>query len=194
MTYRLLGSLAMVFALGVGGCERNPDAPPIASVGAPVAGPAAPPKTAMPVAAPSAPVAATGAPEAPKRAPHFVEVPTDAGLLDTIRGETRAAESAGETLVVYVGARWCKPCQHFERALASGRLDASLAGLRLLHVDLDARGAELGAHGYATNVIPYFTVPTAKGTPSARKFSTDAMGTEVVEQIVAGIMPFRPGG
>jgi hypothetical protein len=128
----------------------------------------------------------------PGRAPTFVETSPSAGLLDAVRDERRAAEAAGEALVVYVGARWCEPCQRFERALASGRLDGSLAGLRLLHVDLDARGPELGSHGYATGVIPYFVVPTAKGTASARRFAAGAAGAGVVDQIVAGLAPWRP--
>ncbi|HEU4409368.1 MAG TPA: hypothetical protein VFS43_29180 [Polyangiaceae bacterium] len=197
----VLAPLAAALALGAGGCERRADAPSVASATAPAGRPEPAPRPAVtaPGAAAAAPSPAAGgatAPSAsaePRRAPHFVEMPAETGLLDAIRGEARAAGAAGETLVVYVGARWCKPCQHFERALASGKLDASLAGLRLLHVDLDTRGAELGAHGYATKVIPYFVVPTAKGAPSARKFSTEAMGGEVVDQIVAGLAPFRPG-
>ncbi|HEU4532715.1 MAG TPA: hypothetical protein VFS00_01310, partial [Polyangiaceae bacterium] len=157
----------------------NAGAAPSPNAGATRGAAPSPNAGATPATSPAAypaPATSAGAPGAPRKGPTFVELPADAGLLDAIRGEARAASGAGETLVVYVGARWCKPCQHFEQALASGKLDEPLAGLRLLHVDLDARGAELAAQGYATNVIPYFVVPTPKGTPSARKFSTSTMG------------------
>jgi hypothetical protein len=175
-------TIALALALAACGGERSPAGSSLAATSAPSA-------TTTPAAYPAG---SSNTPAPPGRGPHFVELPAESGLLDAIRAEARAASGAGETLVLYVGARWCKPCLHFEQALASGKHDEALAGLRLLHVDLDARGPELAAQGYATNVIPYFVVPTPKGTPSARKFSTSTMGREVVEQIVAGLAPFRP--
>jgi hypothetical protein len=186
-------SLAAALAFGAAGCERGADAPSTAPTSARAsATPPATPIVADRTASPASSGAPAASPSAAPRAPHFVETPAEVGLLDAIRGEARAAEAAGETLVVYVGARWCKPCQHFESALASGKINERLAGLRLLHVDLDSRGAELATHGYTTKVIPYFVVPTPKGTPSARTFATAATDLGVVEQIVAGLTPFRP--
>src|SRR5262245_24536282 len=64
-------------------------------------------------------------------------------------------------LLVYVGAAWCEPCRCFHDAAASGQLDASFGGLRLLVFDLDRDNAALGEAGYLSKQIPLFAVPKA---------------------------------
>ena len=48
-------------------------------------------------------------------------------------------------LVVYVGAKWCEPCQRFHQALATGADDDALRGVRFVEYDLDRAKAALEA-------------------------------------------------
>ncbi|HTJ80360.1 MAG TPA: hypothetical protein VL400_01520 [Polyangiaceae bacterium] len=116
------------------------------------------------------PVAKTSPASAKPRAtspPRIVELPE--GTVDlraAITRESAAAASADETLVVYVGAKWCEPCERFKAAVARGELDHELAGVRFLVTDLERDGAQLEAASCSSKMIPLFARAEADGTCS----------------------------
>jgi thiol-disulfide isomerase/thioredoxin len=76
------------------------------------------------------------------------------------------ARTRGRKLLVYIGATWCEPCQHFHHAAEAGELDAEFPTLSLLVFDADRDGDRLRAAGYAPGYIPYFGVPDEAGGPT----------------------------
>jgi thiol-disulfide isomerase/thioredoxin len=102
-------------------------------------------------------------------APRFVRGPTDgAPIAPFLRQERRSALAAGNQVLVYVGATWCEPCQHFHDAVRNGQLDEVFPGLRLVEFDLDADRDALSAAGYTSRMIPLFAVPAEDGRASGR--------------------------
>lgn len=94
------------------------------------------------------------------------------------------APPGGRTLV-YVGASWCEPCQHFHRALEAGELDAALPGVRFIEYDLDVAKQALAADGYAARLIPIFARPGNDG----RATGTIVAGSIKGEGAVQNLMP-----
>ena len=95
--------------------------------------------------------------------PRFVRAPAGDDFAAVVRDEAAKAKAAGRTLVVYVGAPWCEPCQHFHRALDQGKLDDAFAGLTLLELDLDVDKPRLVRAGYDSKYVPLFAVPGSDG-------------------------------
>lgn len=108
---------------------------------------------------------------------------TDAAKV--VRDERDRAKSDGRDLVVYVGARWCEPCQYFHKAAAKGELDGEFPDLTLLEFDLDDDRDRLTAAGYVGQYIPLFAMPAADGRASDKKFEGSVKG----EGAVANIAP-----
>jgi thiol-disulfide isomerase/thioredoxin len=69
------------------------------------------------------------------------------------------AKAEGRRLVVYEGASWCEPCQHFHAAVAQGELNAAFPRLTLLEFDADRDRDRLIAAGYGSQYIPLFALP-----------------------------------
>jgi thiol-disulfide isomerase/thioredoxin len=91
--------------------------------------------------------------------------------------EARAAERAdGRDLVVYVGAKWCEPCQRFHKAAAAGQLDDAFPQLTLLEFDLDQDRDRLDAAGYHSDLIPLFVMPGDDGRASSKRFEGSVKG------------------
>lgn len=80
-----------------------------------------------------------------------------------VRAELARARQDHRSLVVYVSAEWCKPCQEFKAALKSHALDAYFPGLRLLEFDADRSSEGLESAGYGGTYLPRFVLPTAAG-------------------------------
>lgn len=98
--------------------------------------------------------------------------------------EARAAErKRGRTLVVYIGATWCEPCQRFHKAAEHGDLDKDFPTLSLIEYDLDTDGARLKQAGYAPEYIPYFGHPAEDGRASDRAFEGSVKGVGAVDNI-----------
>lgn len=131
---------------------------------------------------PTAPSAARAS-EASAAKVRIVPAPaTDEPVADIVKRELGAAQAAGRTLVVYVGAVWCEPCQHFHRAAEAGRLDAEFPKLTLLEFDADRDGARLGAAGFRSRYIPLFAIPTPAGG-MARSMEGSIKGEGAVAEI-----------
>jgi len=120
--------------------------------------------------------------------PEFVVAPSGEAkaVVAKARGE---ADAQGRTLVVYVGATWCEPCQVFHHAVEEGRLDDALVNVRFLEFDADADGERLGAAGYGGRYIPRFVVPQEDGGPSDLATEGAVKGQAATEHIMARLRP-----
>jgi hypothetical protein len=96
----------------------------------------------------------------------------------------KKSRQAGERLVVYVGAKWCEPCTHFQEALKSGGLGRDLPDVVFLKFDHDKDEARLEEAGYGGRMLPRFVVPGVYGRASERRFEGSIKGPEAVGNIV----------
>jgi hypothetical protein len=119
------------------------------------------------------------APAPPTPVDHVRMIPAtpDGDVREAVR-RTVAEESGGavRTVVVYVGASWCEPCQRFHEAAQSGKLDTSFPGLTLLEFDLDRDRERLAAAGYVSKYIPLFALPAADGSASGKQIEGAVKG------------------
>jgi thiol-disulfide isomerase/thioredoxin len=109
-----------------------------------------------------------------------------AGLTDaapSVRDAIAKASAEGRTLLVYVGATWCEPCQRFHHAVDQGELDAAFPRLSILAFDADRDASALAAAGYASRLIPLFAVPTSEGRSSGKQIEGSVKGEAAVSEI-----------
>ena len=88
------------------------------------------------------------------------------------------------TLVVYVGAKWCEPCNYFSEAVKNKSLPAALGHLRFLKFDSDVDDVRLQKAGYGGEMIPRFVIPAGDGRGSDKRFEGSIKGPGAVENIV----------
>jgi thiol-disulfide isomerase/thioredoxin len=120
--------------------------------------------------------------------PEFVGA--SAGAADeAVRAAAATAKTDGRTLVVYVGASWCEPCQDFHRAVEAGQLDESLAGVRFLEFDADTDAERLVEAGYDGRLIPRFAMPGSDGRFGGTKIEGGIKGSGSVEHIMRRLEP-----
>ena len=70
--------------------------------------------------------------------------------------EVRHAASAHQTVVVMTSARWCGVCKEFQAALPDPQMQAALAKVDLVRVDVDDFDDELRAGGMLEDTLPWF--------------------------------------
>lgn len=183
-----LAGLAGLAALGAIACSRaepepKPSADPVASaVPAPAPAPSA--RAIAPAATPATP--ATPAPAGPlilARGVRIVHAAAGSDAAQVVRDERERAKRDGRDLVVYVGAKWCEPCQHFHKAAAKGDLDGEFPDLTLLEFDLDEDRDRLATAGYVSQYIPLFAMPGPDGRASEKKFEGSVKGDGAVANI-----------
>jgi len=180
----LLAALAL--AASTAGCSRAEPEPQRDPATRPLASAAA---TAKPSAsaAPGAPAAtsAAAAPAGPLVLARGVRIvhARSGDAAAVVRDERDRAKADGRDLVVYVGATWCEPCQHFHKAAQAGALDGEFPDLTLLEFDLDVDRDRLTAAGYVSQFIPLFAMPAADGRASDRKFEGSVKGDGAVANI-----------
>lgn len=166
---RLLASAGLVCAASLG-CSRaepepKPRAQPTAAAGS------------------SSARAAAATPLVLARGVRIVHAGPGADAARVVRDERARARSDGRDLVVYVGARWCEPCQYFHKAAANGDLDAEFPDLTLLEFDLDDDRDRLVTAGYVSQFIPLFAMPGLDGHASDKKFEGAVKGQGAVANI-----------
>jgi len=122
---------------------------------------------------------------APVVTPHVrvTQAPTVGEVDAIVRDALATAVAEKRTLVVYVGAGWCEPCQRFHRAAESGELDATFPSLTMLEFDLDRDVQRLAAAGYASKYIPLFALPTQDGKASGKQIAGAIKGEGAVAYI-----------
>jgi len=124
-------------------------------------------------------VSASGMPTGPLVLARGVRIDKAAAGADAAKvvREASAREKAdGRDLVVYVGAKWCEPCQRFHKAAAAGQLDDAFPELTLLEFDLDQDRDRLDAAGYRSDLIPLFVMPGDDGRASSKRFEGSVKG------------------
>ena len=134
--------------------------------------------------------AEASAPSAPaaKGAPKFIAA-SDGTAEATIQAAMVAAKQEQRTVVVYVGASWCEPCQYFHEAVEAGRLDEPLAGVTFVEFDSDRDGERLVAAGYDGRLIPRFALPGEDGRFGGTKIEGGIKGEGAVEHIMRRLGP-----
>jgi thiol-disulfide isomerase/thioredoxin len=111
-------------------------------------------------------------------------VPAGEGDVDAlVRSAIADADRAGDRVIVYVGAKWCEPCQYFKKALAAGKLDQDFHGIRFLEFDHDHDEKRLVAASYDGELIPRFVVPARDGRGSNRRIEGSIKGPGAVAEI-----------
>ena len=100
-----------------------------------------------------------------------------------IRAERERASASGRDVVVYVGAKWCEPCQRFHDAAERGELDADFPNLTLVAFDLDVDKERLVSAGYVSELIPLFVVPDESGRATSKRFEGSVKGDRAVANI-----------
>jgi thiol-disulfide isomerase/thioredoxin len=123
-----------------------------------------------------------------------IAAPAEGEVQEIVRSELVKAKAEGRTLLVYVGASWCEPCQRFHQAAKAGQLDGAFPGLRLLELDLDRDGDRLKRAGYVSKMIPLFAVPREDGTASGRQIEGSIKGPGAVDQISPRLRALLAGG
>ena len=167
-----LAALAAPAALGCSRAEPEPKPraePAVAASPSPSPSPGSPGKTTGPL------ILARGV--------RIVHAGPGSDAAQVVRDERERAKADGRDLVVYVGAKWCEPCQHFHKAAANGDLDGDFPDLTLLEFDLDEDRDRLTTAGYVSNFIPLFAMPGADGRASEKKFEGSVKGDGAVANI-----------
>ncbi len=94
---------------------------------------------------------------------------TNGDVTKAIADETAIAKAQGRDVLVYVGATWCEPCQHFHHAIEAGKFDAVFGDVTFLAFDIDESRSALMAADYRSTYIPLFAVPDANGRATHRR-------------------------
>lgn len=111
--------------------------------------------------------------------------PPEGSAVEAVRSVMASPENKGRQTIVYVGATWCEPCQHFHKAVTNGELDAAFPTLTIVEFDADRDNARVREAGYISEYIPLFVRPDTEGRATARRFSGSVKG----EAAVANITP-----
>jgi thiol-disulfide isomerase/thioredoxin len=177
------GFVALV-AFASAACEQAHDAPGAAQHRGPSA-----------AAGPSV----TGAPSTPLvLAPpgiHWMQGPS--GLTDAsapIRDALVQEHASGRTLLIYVGATWCEPCQRFHHAVEQGELDALFPHLSVLAFDADRDSEALATAGYVSRLIPLFAIPRTDGHASGKQIEGSVKGGAAVGEITPRLQALITSG
>ncbi|MFO0614501.1 MAG: thioredoxin family protein [Polyangiaceae bacterium] len=155
----LFASLSLVSAACALGCSSYDAAPEATS-------------------APSATAGSTAA-AAPRKV-EWVHVPAGADPHAYVKDELARAKADQKKLVLYVGAKWCEPCNNFHEATDRGELDEAFPDLRLVAFDHDDEASAISALGCDSNYIPMFSVPDEEGRCTRRQIQGGIKGANNV--------------
>lgn len=190
-----IATLSLVTCLvGCSHPEAEPRPKPTTATGPSEPARAAPDEAKAP-AAPSSSPSSTGSysPLVLARGLRMVHAPAGDDAARIVR-EARTREAAdGRDLVVYVGARWCEPCQRFHRAAESGALDAEFPRLSVLEFDLDEDRERLQGAGYSSQFIPLFVMPGDDGRGTSKRFEGAVKGERAVGNIAPRLRAILSG-
>jgi hypothetical protein len=120
----------------------------------------------------------------------IIEAPDEDDTAGIVKRELARAKADGRTLLVYVGAVWCDPCERFRHAAKAGELDAELPGLRLIELDLDRDRERLKKAGYGSRMIPLFAIPREDGTGSGAQIEGGIKGDGAVKDLTTRLRSF----
>jgi len=123
----------------------------------------------------------------------LVEAPALTDIAAYLAPLVSGADADHKKLVVYVGASWCEPCQHFHDAAATHQLDPQFGDLRIVAFDADRDEAALDAAEYRTSMLPLFALPAADGRASGKQFAGSIKGSGAVAQITPSLRALVDG-
>lgn len=118
----------------------------------------------------------------------WVKIPGTADPQVFMQAELARAAAEQKKVVLYVGARWCEPCQRFHEAAKSGALDAELGDVRFVDLDHDDHATVIEALGCESKLIPLFSVPSADGRCSDRRVEGGIKGGGAVGFILPKLL------
>jgi thiol-disulfide isomerase/thioredoxin len=147
--------LALVAALAVG-CKSQADASPEPGPSASAAAPT------------------------PKGKMRLVNAPAEGDVDTLVRSAEDAAMKERRRVVVYVGAKWCEPCQRFHHAAERGELDAKFPDVDIVGFDADKDAERLASAGYVSKLIPLFALPGPDGRASGKQVEGGIKGEGAV--------------
>lgn len=104
-------------------------------------------------------------------------------LATVVLAHEKKAKAEGRVPLVYVGATWCEPCQHFHHAAERGDLDAAFGDVAVLELDADADKDRLSSANYMSTYIPLFVVPGPDGRGTERRMAGSIKGPGAVAEI-----------
>lgn len=113
----------------------------------------------------------------------FEHAPAGDDVAAIVKTARANAATSGRELVVYVGAKWCEPCQRFHQAAERGELDADFPNLTILDFDVDEDRERLLTAGYESKLLPFFVVPDANGRATEKRFEGSVKGDRAVSNI-----------
>jgi thiol-disulfide isomerase/thioredoxin len=113
----------------------------------------------------------------------FEHAPKGDDVNAIVKTAREGAAANGRDLVVYVGAKWCEPCQRFHQAAERGELDEQFPNLTVLDFDVDEDRERLLTAGYESKFLPFFVVPDANGRATDKRFEGSVKGNGAVTNI-----------
>ncbi|MBX3231063.1 MAG: thioredoxin family protein [Labilithrix sp.] len=119
----------------------------------------------------------------------IVKAPAGDNAATLIKAERERTMAESRDLLVYVGAKWCEPCQRFHHAAAEGKLDNEFPNLTVMEFDLDVDRDRIVAAGYASQFIPLFVVPDADGHPTDKRVEGGIKGEAAVLDLTKKLRP-----
>ncbi len=105
-----------------------------------------------------------------------------------VRAARTQARAHNRSLLVYIGATWCEPCQRFHHAAEEGKLDDKFPTMSLLVFDLDADNNRLRAAQYGPGYVPYFGVPDESGKATSTSLAGSIKGEGAVDQMTPRLL------
>jgi thiol-disulfide isomerase/thioredoxin len=115
--------------------------------------------------------------------PSFLHYPRQGGAIEPwVQEQVELADAAHLRVLVYVGASWCEPCQHFHQAVEHGELNGTLNGLRFLEFDQDRDASALKAAGYLYQYIPVIALPDPDGRNHGKMISGSIKGPSAIKE------------
>jgi thiol-disulfide isomerase/thioredoxin len=115
-------------------------------------------------------------------------------VTDAVKAAYAKERAEGRTMLVYVGATWCEPCQRFHHAVERGELDAAFPRLSFLAFDADKDGEALANGGYFSRLIPLMALPNADGKASGKQIEGSVKGEGALGDLQPRLRALIAGG
>lgn len=128
----------------------------------------------------------------PKRAAGHAIVHLHVGkpLAEQLRVHANTAESRGLRPFLEVGAIWCPPSRLFGEALTDPRMEAALAGVYLIRVDMDEFSSDPKLRELGVVAVPVFFELDAEGHATGRSMTGAAWGADTIENMSGALAQF----
>jgi hypothetical protein len=114
---------------------------------------------------------------------HLVDAPAEGPVETAVLAADSQAKKEQRQVIVYVGAKWCEPCQRFHHAAERGELDGAFPDVDFLVFDLDRDNERLVSAGYVSKLIPLFALPGPDGRASGKQIEGGVKGNGAVAYI-----------